>query len=223
MRVRFGAEVPEEYRDEIRSLIEVGAHGISTRLVEYHVRMKGPQCRYVLRFERDGLPAMLSSSNKWIMTQAARHRGLDPALVTREVSEDSSTYWFSGWADRTRHPYRRKPKALVATPVKATQYVVLLRLPYRFWERGEFPVEKRYHGLKTSPTIRMDCWQDWLISLTAHETFHVKEFRTGKIDTRNREVRAEKHALATVERFRDISRSYGRSVVTFEDDEEVAV
>ncbi len=72
---------------------------------------------------------------------------------------------------------------------------------------AEFPIEFSYPRLKTAPKYTMRGWKEAVVSVTAHELYHIKQRRTGK---RASEVKAERWALKRLEEYRTSYNSYDK-------------
>jgi hypothetical protein len=83
-------------------------------------------------------------------------------------------------------------------PHPSTRYLVRLWVPRSLRNRG-YPKSYRYLRRSTAPWITVGNWRERLVALTAHEAFHVRQFREG---LRRSEVQAERWALQTLDRWR---------------------
>jgi len=63
-----------------------------------------------------------------------------------------------------------------------------------------FPIEFSYPKLKTAPRYEIRSWREAMVTLTAHELYHIKQKRTGM---RASEVRAERWAFKKLLEFRE--------------------
>ena len=62
-----------------------------------------------------------------------------------------------------------------------------------------FPFEFSYPRRKTAPRYTVKNWKEAIVSVTAHELYHIKQRRTNK---RASEVKAERWALRRLEAYR---------------------
>ncbi|MFL5767564.1 MAG: hypothetical protein ACJ758_06935 [Actinomycetota bacterium] len=131
-------------------------------------------------------------------------RGVGKDDVEVQVVANRSRWVFSGraWPER---PTRRVTSA-------KTRYLVEISMPRSPSAEG-FPYRWRYPRLKTAPRLEAASWQERLVALSAHEAYHVRQFRLGM---RKSEVTAERWAARALDRFRsgqlgsDISTTTGR-------------
>jgi hypothetical protein len=117
--------------------------------------------------------------------------GVDPAGV--EVRIDRARGPRESFTGRA---HGRRPPRLASRP--DTRFLVHLRIPGVLRNRA-YPKTYRYPRRRTAPAITVRDWRERLLTLVAHEAFHVHQFRTG---LRRSEVTAERWALATLERWR---------------------
>lgn len=191
MSIRFHPDVRAD-RAAVSAIITEAARGISLRRVEVHVWQEPPSVVYRLVAD----DRMLSTPNRTLIASVADRHGVPHDQIEQSVT--GGQVW-RGWADRRRSDARR-PK-MAGRPRSSTEYLISLTMAWSP-ESEIYPMVKRYAGLKSAPQIEVFCWHERLFILAAHEVFHIREFRNGKVNTRNREVRAEKHALAQVQRWR---------------------
>jgi hypothetical protein len=104
----------------------------------------------------------------------------------------------------TGRAHGRRPPRLASHP--DTRFLVHLRIPGVLRNRA-YPKTYRYPRRTTAPAITVLDWRERLLTLVAHEAWHVHQFRTG---LRRSEVAAERWALRTLEAWR----ARGRPVVT---------
>lgn len=70
----------------------------------------------------------------------------------------------------------------------------------RLGSPDRFPFEFSYPRLKTAPRYTINNWKEAMVSVTAHELYHIKQRRTGK---RSSEVKAERWALKRLNEYRE--------------------
>jgi hypothetical protein len=59
----------------------------------------------------------------------------------------------------------------------------------------------KYPGLKRAPKYTVNNWKEAIVSLTAHELYHIKQRRTRK---RASEIKAEAWAMKKLKEYREI-------------------
>lgn len=74
-------------------------------------------------------------------------------------------------------------------------YRILIRLG------NEYPVEHAGYGwkYKTAPEYSLATWQEALVAIAAHESYHIIQFHK---KTKRSEIKAEKFAVKVLERYR---------------------
>ncbi len=82
--------------------------------------------------------------------------------------------------------------------IKVADYVDDLAI-VRIGSSDNFPIVFSYPRLKTAPKYTLRNWKEAIVSITAHELYHIKQRRTGK---RLSEVKAEKWAFKKLEEYR---------------------
>jgi hypothetical protein len=117
--------------------------------------------------------------------------GVDPTGVEVHVERASRRQ-----ASFTGRAYPRRPARPACHP--DTRFLVRLTLPSILRNRG-YPLTYRYRGLRTAPWITVEDWEERLIALTAHEAYHVHQFRDL---LRRSEVQAERWSLDVLVRWR---------------------
>jgi len=114
-------------------------------------------------------------------------KGIESSRV--EVHVKNSKWVFAG---RAWHNIGRSKIINVALDID--DLVVI-----RVGSPNNFPIEFSYPRLKTAPRYVIRNWREAIVSLTAHEFYHIRQRRTGK---RASEVKAERWALKRLEAYR---------------------
>ncbi len=120
-------------------------------------------------------------------------KGVDSSRV--EVHVKNSKWIFAG---RAWHNIGHNSIVSVADDVD--DLVVI-----RVGSPDRFPIEFQYPKLKTAPMYLISNWKEAIITLTAHELYHIKQKRTGK---RASEVRAERWAFKRLQECRKLNITY---------------
>lgn len=71
----------------------------------------------------------------------------------------------------------------------------------RIGSPDKFPMNFKYPGLKRAPKYTLNNWKEAIVSLTAHELYHIKQRRTRK---RASEIKAETWAMKKLKEYREI-------------------
>jgi hypothetical protein len=117
-----------------------------------------------------------------------------------EVHVKNSRHVLSGGA------WRLLERRDIVNEAKCVDYLVVIRVGLS----AKFPIEYCYPRIKRAPRYTIENWREAIVTVTAHELYHIKQRRTGK---RTSEVKAERWALNRLEDYRK-SPLYTNSALT---------